>query len=211
VSHSEYIDVRHNRLFAFTGIDGAGKSTLINGVSDTLQSHGHTIHVSKAYGGEQKAMFGERVPVADDAEIMFMFQSFHRRQRNETVRALEQGHVVLADRWDEAFDEYHSQHGPLSRDEELRRQISRLAFEGLQPHNTFYVQLDPHVAKERMGVRGSDFFDQKPLEDHTKKATYYDERALGDNSWVTLDGRTKPGELVERTVEIIDAGLSGNR
>lgn len=201
---SEYIDARHNSLFAFVGIDGAGKSTLINGVFDTLQNSGVLTSITKAYSGERKAAFEGLLEVADDIEIMFMFQSFYRRQRNETIKALEQGHIVLADRWGEAFDEYHTQNGPLSIDARLRHQISRLAFEGLEPCRTFYVQLNPLIARERLTTRSHDFFDQKPLETHVRQARYYDERALEDNTWKVLDGHSSPSELVEKVVEVIE-------
>lgn len=211
MASSEYVDTRHNSLFAFVGIDGAGKSTLLSGVDATLQNRGLSTYFSKAYSGERKAAFESSLETADDVEIMFMFQAFHRRQRNEAVAALEQGRIVLADRWSEAYDEYHSQNGPLSRDERLRRQISRLAFEGLEPLNTFYVQLDPRIARERTGARGSDFFDSKPPEEHIKKMRYYDKRAAEDGSWVILDGLSEPDELVERAVGVIDERLAEKR
>ncbi len=207
---TNYTDVRHDSLFAFVGIDGCGKSSLIDGVHEVLLDGGIEATISKAYSIEQKAAFEPSLAAADDTEIMFMFQSFCRRQRRETIEALERGHIVLADRWDEAYEEYHSQNGPLSVDPMLRQQIGRLAFEGLKPHYTFYVQLDPLIAAERLAARSfsHDFFDKKPLETHIRQALYYDGRALDDDTWITLDGRAKPVELVERVVEDITKNMN---
>ena len=202
---SEYSNTRHKSLFAFAGINGAGKTTLINGVFNVLGKSGHVPFVSKAYSEERKAVFEGILRTADDIEIMFMFQSFHRRQRNEAVEALVRGDIVLADRWSEAFEEFHSRNGPLSRNPELRRLIGEMAYGGLEPCKTIYLQLDPIIAMQRTSHRGMDFFDSKPSETHVDQALYYDAVAKRDSSWVALDGRATPDELVERAVDIINS------
>ena len=202
----EFPKLPENRnLYAFAGIDGAGKTTLINGLSSELRIKGHEVFVSKAYTQEHKDAFQSFLETADDVEIMFMFQAFQRRQRNEALAKLAIGNIVLADRWSESYEAYHSQNGKLSRDDELRRVIDHLAYEDLTPSKTFYLRTKASIAMRRTHERGADFFDAKAISYHQKQAHFYDERAERDESWVTLDGHQSPEELVQQVLEIIES------
>jgi dTMP kinase len=193
-------------LFGFAGIDGAGKTTLLNGLADHLRENGHDVFVSKAYHDAYKQAFGQFIESADDTEIMFMFQAFQRRQRNDALAHLALGEIVLADRWDEAYDAHHSQNGTLAQMPDLRRGINYLAFEGLKPLVTFYLQVKPSVANMRVDSRGlNDFFDEKAAEHHKAQAKYYDERAEIDENWVKLDGHLPPEELLDLAIPVVEA------
>jgi thymidylate kinase len=193
-------------LFGFAGIDGAGKTTLLNGLLNHLESNGNRVFVSKAYHGGYKQAFSEFIESADDTEIMFMFQAFQRRQRNDALAHLALGEIVLADRWDESYEAHHSQNGLLAQLPDLRSGINHITFEGLKPHTTFYVQTKPSVANMRVGSRGlNDFFDVKAADHHKAQAKYYDERADMDESWVTLDGHQSPEEILSQAIALVEA------
>lgn len=190
-------------LFAFAGINGCGKSTLIQNVSDRLKTKGHPVSITKAYTQERKAAFGEFLCTADDIEIMFMFQSFFRRQYLETVSALDRGNIVLADRWQESYDEYHSQHEPLSSHNELRKLIGNLAFNSMRPLLTFYIRVPVELAMTRTQNRGEDFFDKQPTDKHLQQSRYYDTRSFQEQSWLTLDGATDENTLADTATQLI--------
>lgn len=193
-----------NPLFAFAGIDGAGKTTLINGLSSELRIKGYNVFISKAYTQEHKDAFHSFVSTADDVEMMFMFQAFQRRQRNDALAKLALGSIVLADRWNESYEAFHSQNGALSEDENLRAQIDYLAFEALVPHKTIYLRTKPTVAMRRTHERGADFFDAKAVSYHQEQASFYDKCSEEDPNWITLDGHLPQSELVAQTLEIIE-------
>lgn len=193
-------------LYGFAGIDGAGKTTLLNGLANHLQENGHNVFVSKAYNDAYKQAFGQFIESADDTEIMFMFQAFQRRQRNDALAHLVVGEIVLADRWDESYDAHHSQNGILAQMPELRKGINYLAVEGLKPLVTFYLQARPSITNMRVGLRGlNDFFDEKAAAHHKAQARYYDERAETDESWVRLDGHLSPEELLDQAITVVEA------
>lgn len=194
-------------LFAFAGIDGAGKSTLVNNVANELRIMGHEVHVSKAYTQEHKNALKSFIETADDVEIMFMFQALQRRQRNDAIARLALGNIVLADRWSESYEAFHSQNGVLSENDTLRHSIDELAFEGLSPLNTFYIQTKADVAMRRSHNRGADFFDAKAIDYHKRQAFFYDRYAADDPSWVVLDGHSEPGKLTGQVLEIIKHSL----
>lgn len=196
----------HLALFGFAGIDGAGKTTLLNGLADHLQDNGNHVFISKAYHKGYKQAFGEFIESADDTEIMFMFQAFQRRQRNDALAHLALGEIVLADRWDESYEAHHSQNGLLSQLPDLRSGINLITFEGLKPHLTFYIQTKPSVASMRIDNRGlGDFMDAKAANHHKAQAKYYDERADMDESWVRLDGHQSPQEILDQAVSLVEA------
>ena len=195
---------REENLFAFAGIDGAGKTTLINSLALELHSSGLSVFVSKAYADDYKSTFSHMIATADDIEIMFMFQAFQRRQRNNAIARLAMGDVVLADRWNETFEAYHSQNGILSNNQELRREIDFLSYEGLLPNLTMYIRTDPLISIKRTAVRGADYFDAKSLEYHEKQTAFYDNVAEYDDTWVILDGHLSPNRLTEQAIEIIE-------
>lgn len=196
-------------FFVFAGLNGCGKSTLIQGVSHRLRDMGVPVDVTKAYSAERKAADEVFMSTADDVEILMLFQAFFRRQYCETTTSLDSGNVVLADRWRESYEEYHSQYGILSKNPAMRTALGELAFGDLTPRKTFYVNLDPQIALDRLNHRGMDFFDAQPAAKHMAQARYYDMRSRSDDTWVTVDGTLSPSDLADATTEIIlQSGLS---
>lgn len=198
------------RLYAFAGIDGAGKTTLINHVAGELKADGHQVDISKAYEDSKKATLKEWIKEADPIELMFIFQALHRAQRVQAGRLLESGSIVLADRWSEAYEAYHAHNGVLSRDKRLRVSLGRLAFDNVEPERTFYVRLDPREAMRRSHIRGADFFDSKQLAYHQRHADHYDQAAQEHPNWVTLDGMNSVEDLSQEVHSYIipDASVS---
>lgn len=196
------------RFYAFAGIDGSGKTTLIDSLSNELRIEGCDVFISKAYTSEYKDAFSQFIETADDLEIMFMFQAFQRRQRNNILARLALGSVVIADRWNETFEAYHSQNGELADRPSLRAEIDSLTVEGLKPARTFYLRVEPSVAMRRTHSRGADFFDTKAIDYHRMQADYYDKRADDDNSWVSIDAHKTPAEIMNYVLDLIRADIN---
>ena len=194
--------MKENLLFGIAGVDGAGKTTLANNVKDSLHDLGREVYISKAHTTENRKMFEELIKKSDDIEMMFIFQLMQRQQYNTVIGKLASGAVVLADRWGESFEAYHSIHGVLSYDEELRRGINRITFNGLEPNKTLYLRLDPEIAMARSAVRGADFFDTKSHEYHKSIAQSLDAQAT-NKGWHILDGTKSEEKLCEEAISII--------
>lgn len=190
-------------LYAFAGVDGSGKSTLINNVRNELENEGCDVFVSKANTEEIKDLFGDFVESADDIETLFYFQILHRRQYKIAMSKLASGFVVLADRWDESYDAYHSNYGVLSNKDELRNELNDMAFGNVHPDRTFYVDTPIEVANSRISRRGADFFDRKALNYNKTIANYYDNVASNNESWVRLNGCESPENIALRALEVI--------
>jgi len=155
-------------LFTITGIDGSGKSTQIYLLKKFLEIKGYSVSVSKAYGNAEKEGLAHFFQYWDDLTVTFIFQGLHRQQYVETKKRLNDGQIVLADRWDETYLAYHTKFGFLSENHKTMYRLNKLAFEGLVPDITFFIDTPIEEARRRLEARGMDFFDKKSAEHHLK-------------------------------------------
>lgn len=174
-------------LYAFAGIDGAGKTSLIDAVARKLRASGRQVSISKAYTDEHKRTVGPLLRHADNVEIMLYFQAFFRGQRNHTRAALERGDIVLADRWIEANQAFRKQHDLLADRLGFGDIFDDIVAEGLQPKCTFYLRVPVATAMSRTGERGASYFDAKPISYHEPLIDFYEQKASTDSSWIVLD------------------------
>lgn len=175
-------------LINITGIDGCGKGTQIDLLYKSLMKHGKDVIVTKAYDDLEKELFSEYIEYASQIEIMFLFQSFHTKQRIETETALHNGKLVIADRWDETYYGYHNQFGILSKDKEKRDWLNTVAYNNLKPDISFLIDIDPDLSIERCKQRGADFFDRKDKTYHASlKGEYLKIAQKSDQKWVVIN------------------------
>ena len=195
-------------LINIIGIDGCGKGTQIELLRKRLLSRGVQVEVTKAYDLLEKSLFSKYIETASQTEIMFLFQSFHTKQRLATEEALQRGKVVISDRWDETYFAYHRQNGFLSRDKKLRNKLNEIAYAGLKPHLSFLLNVSPEVVGKRCINRGADFFDKKGIEHHTKSARMHLKIAKENNeNYVILNGEDHPIEIHYEILKHIDVLL----
>ena len=146
-------------LVALEGIDGSGKSTQAAMLAAHLNGIGVPSIIIKAKDTEHDHAFNEFVQTFalgnDSIGYMFAYQALHRRQYERTVQALAEGKVVIADRWNISYFVYHNKFGALSgKSEQLRADIDRLAFEGLEPTAAFFLDIRVAAAFRRRIERG---------------------------------------------------------
>jgi dTMP kinase len=193
-------------IINITGIDGCGKGTQLQYLADYLDSQGNKVFMSKAYGPSEKEMFSLFVEHSHDIAIMFLFQALHVQQRTRAEKALKDGAIVLADRWDESYLAYHSQYGILVHYPSLRYNLNTIAFNRIKPDITFLLKVPVEVSIERCILRGADFFDLKGHEYHQSLADQLDEMAK-ENSWIVLDGTRSSKKIHEEIVQVIESAI----
>ena len=89
-------------LVAFEGIDNAGKTTQVQHVADWVKSQGRNTLISRemrtGIGQCFRAEFESGKLSPRVKALLFAADRYHRLE-TEIIPALEQGTVVLADRW----------------------------------------------------------------------------------------------------------------
>jgi dTMP kinase len=186
-------------LFTFEGIDGSGKSTHIQMLVSRFVSLGIPVFVSKAIKTEdEKQLIISLMKTfsfpKNSLATMFLFQALHSKQYEEAKKALEEGKIVLADRWNASFWVYHQNFGILKEKPEILKLLDDLAFQGLIPTITFLLDLPVEVALERKRLQQPqlvDVFEQEDIETYRKARKAYLEMANSNPGWVVID-TTKP-------------------
>lgn len=185
-------------LISITGLDGCGKGTQIALLKKHLEKKGKVVFYSKAYTDDIKAIFSPYLEYWSPIARMFFFQALYAQQCIESVRALKEGKIVIADRWDESYIAYHSQYGILAKNKKLRNQLHQLAFRGIKPDLTFFLDIPPEMVFERTKLRGQDFFDKGSLEYHRKMREGYLKLAK-ERNWIIIDG-TQTVETIHKII-----------
>ncbi len=181
---------RPGLFITFEGIDGAGKSSHIEGLATAFRAQGRTVTVSREPGGTPLAE-KLREMVLNDAmdpltESLLIFAARRDHLCNVIEPALARGDVVLCDRFTDATFAY--QGAGRGFDLMTLSTLERMAQGGLvpgagagtlrNPDLTVWFDLAPEVAAERLaGARVPDRFEAQPVEFFRRVAQGYADRA----------------------------------
>jgi dTMP kinase len=179
---------RPGLFITFEGIDGAGKSSHIEGLAAAFRAQGRAVTVSREPGGTPLAEKLREMVLNDpmDAltESLLIFAARRDHLRNVIEPALARGDVVLCDRFTDATFAY--QGAGRGFDLGVLSTLERLAQTGLapdanlmrEPDLTVWFDLAPEVAAERLaGARVPDRFEAQPVEFFRRVAQRYADRA----------------------------------
>lgn len=147
------------RLITLEGGEGAGKSTLIEGLLAHLRGRGIDAQRFREPGGTP---LGEAVRatlldhqyrgMCAESELLLMFASRAELVRKVIRPALAAGRWVLCDRFTDAS--YAYQGGGRGQPSERIRELERWAALDLQPDLTFLLDLSVEEGRARRGGRG---------------------------------------------------------
>ena len=193
-------------IICITGLDGCGKGSQKDFLVRYLRSRHIHVFKSKAYGDAEKESFSIFLQNWTQNSILFFFQALHVEQRVQTEQALLDHDVVIADRWDESYLAYHRTHGLLSEDSYLRDRLNEIAFGGILPDITFFLDTPVELAQKRMVSRGMDFFDSLPVSYHKTMREQYHILAK-ERGWVVIDGSLSMEQIHREIVSHVDNAL----
>ncbi len=169
-------------LITFEGIDGAGKSTQVVKLKRHLQEIGREVLTLREPGGTEVAenirelLLQSKHEIVPVAELLLFAASRAELVQKVILPALEQGIVVILDRFSDSTTAYQGYGRGLSL--ELLDEVNRIATFGLRPDLTFYLDITPEDALirkfseksiplafdsgelDRMESSGLDFYDR---------------------------------------------------
>ncbi len=154
------------RFITFEGIDGAGKSTHIEPLAESLRARGLKVVCTREPGGtvlaEQLRALVLTEPMGGVAETLLVFAA--RRDHIERViaPALGRGEVVLCDRFTDATFAYQG----FGRGQDLGvlRALETWVQAGLQPDLTLWFDVEPILAaRRRADARPADRFEAEDV------------------------------------------------
>ena len=160
------IETMNGLFITFEGIDGAGKSTHIEGLARALRSQGRVVTLTREPGGtplaEQLRQMVLNDPMDAMTEALLGFAA-RRDHIAQVIRpALARGEVLLCDRFTDASFAY--QGAGRGFDREILATLEHwVQGADLQPDLTIWFDLPAEVAAQRLaGARAPDKFESQP-------------------------------------------------
>lgn len=169
-------------FITFEGIDGSGKSTHLRLLAQFLQSNGLEVVLTREPGGTpvgnrlRAALLDAREEVDPLTELLVFAADRAQHVRRVLRPAIEQGRVVISDRYADATVAYQGAGRGFSA--ELISEIIALATEGLRPDLTLLFDLSVTESNTRTrrrtnGQHAGDRLDAEDAEFHTRVRDAY--------------------------------------
>jgi dTMP kinase len=194
------LGVATGRLITVEGLDGAGKTTLVAGLTRELAARGRELLVLREPGGVE---LSERIRVlvkdpelAVDPRAEALLYAAARAQlvAEQLVPLLESGQWVLLDRFVDSSLAYQGAGRELGV--EAIRALNELATGGLRPDRTLLLRIDPAAGRERLGGRDPDRLEREPDAFFQRVADAYDELAAAEPERFAVIDASQPPEQV---------------
>lgn len=199
-------------FIAIEGGDGSGKSTQITRLSRELADEGYSVEATREPGGTElgrkirSVLFDAEPPSARTEALLFAADRAHH-VASLVDPGLEAGSIVITDRYIDSTVAYQA--AGREFDPKTILALSRWATEGLIPHLTIVLDIDPEVAAARMSARGeSNYLDQENQQFHQRVRQTYLNRAQKDpERYVVLDASVTQKELAGQILAAVHARL----
>ena len=199
------------------GIEGSGKTTLIENLADVFRTLNHEVLVTREPGGcalgreLRQMLLNPETEICPEAEL-FLFLADRAQHVAEASRpALKRGEVVLCDRFFDSTTAY--QGGARGMESQVIDSLNELAAAECIPDLTILLDLPPEVgfarAREREETRGEhDRFEEEKLDFHRRVRAGFLKIAEAESERVRVVNADAPAEQIHRRIlEIVDAAL----
>jgi dTMP kinase len=207
--------VARGTLLSIEGLDGAGKSTLAEGLAREIAARGQTVELLREPGG---AELSERIralvkdpalEVSPRAEALLYAAARAQLVQQLLAPLLREEIVVLLDRFVDSSLAYQGAGRALGV--EAVRAINLFATAGLTPERTLLLRIAPAAGRARLLGRAT-AADRLEREDESFFATIaaaYDELARAEPERIrTIDASQSPERVLEDALDAVEDLLS---
>ncbi|HYL36494.1 MAG TPA: dTMP kinase [Bryobacteraceae bacterium] len=203
---------RQRGLFiTFEGPDGGGKSTQAHLLAERLRREGHQVLETAEPGGTP---IGQQIraillsPSNQDlrptTELLLMFAARSQNVEQWILPALEQGRIVVCDRFTDSSLAYQGAGRGLGAETVLA--VDRIACRGLTPDLTLCIDIDTETGLARAHSRNRDEgakkesrLDEQSVEFHQKaRAAYHELARTQSQRFRLIDGNATPEAVAEK-------------
>lgn len=183
----------------FEGLDGAGKSTLINRLRDFLTHYGKIVTLTREPGGTAIGEEVRKILLRTDAEVpvpkceLLLYEAIRAQHVDKVIQpALKKGHWVLCDRFTASGLAFQA----AGRSIQIQdvHWLNEFATSGLQPDLNILLDLSPSLSLDRQKVRiqttgqSADRFELERIDFHERvRQGYLDIAKSEAERWCVLD------------------------
>lgn len=148
-----------SKLISFEGVDGVGKSTVIQKTATDLTSLGYSVIVLREPGTTNlglklRELIKSDTPRSELAEVLLFMASRADMVTNVVTRALKAYDIVLLDRYIDSTIAYQGYGNGV--DINLLNELNRMVINNKLPDKTIYIEAPMDVVAERIRLRGDD-------------------------------------------------------
>jgi len=165
--------MKQGLFITFEGGEGAGKTTLIEEIYKHLLQEGRQVLKTREPGGTplgeeiRALLLHHQGPVSPYAELSLFLASRAQHIAEVILPALQAGKIVLCDRFNDSTIAYQGMARGLGVEKVTA--VCQFMCEGLEPHVTFYLDIDPELGLSRTQKRSSvDRIEAEDIAFHTK-------------------------------------------
>ncbi|TDL60304.1 dTMP kinase [Rhodococcus qingshengii] len=198
------------------GVEGSGKSTLINFIRDSIESNGKKVVVTREPGGidiaEQiRSVILDKKNIKMDGRTEALLYAAARRQHlvEKVIPSLNEGNIVLCDRFIDSSLAYQGYARGLGINEVYS--VNKFAIEGLMPDLTLYLDLDPQIGLNRIAKNKGREINRLDLEEinfHVKVREGYEEvLKMFPERMVRIDANQDIGKVMADINEVLISRL----
>ena len=168
------------------GIEGAGKSTVVDFIEDFLTKEGHDVIKTREPGGtvigeqiREILLKNENYTLTYDTELLLVFSARAQHIQEVILPALSSGKIILCDRFTDAS--YAYQGGGRGIDASRINLLEKWVQGDLRPNLTLLFDLDVSIGMQRTKKRSdADRFEQEEINFFEKIRNTYLERAKNE-------------------------------
>ncbi|MBC86756.1 MAG: dTMP kinase [Bdellovibrionaceae bacterium] len=202
-------------FIVFEGIDGSGKSTLIQGLCETLVQQNIPFKTTREPGGTPLAEEIRSLLLRIEDEVphprteLLLYQASRAQHVENVIRPhLESGDWVLCDRFTSSSLAFQA--GGRKLNEEKIRQLNDYATDGLSPDLWVLLDLTVEESEKRRqhrtdsGGLDADRFELERFEFHQSVRNHYLKQASSEpEKWLVIDASHPPAQVLAQLLSTL--------
>ena len=194
-------------FITFEGIEGCGKSTQAKLLAEYLRNQGKVVFLTREPGGPKISeqireilLSTKNNEMLPETEVLLYMASRSQHTGEWIIPALEQGKIVISDRY---YDSTLAYQGAARRIErKLIDSITKFATFGLKPDITFLVDLPAEEGLSRISYKNADRLEKESLEFHRKvRKGFFEIAKIEKNRYIIIDGRDSVEKIHKEIVK----------
>lgn len=155
--------MKNGMFIVFEGVDGSGKSTMLDYVYNKLISRNIKVLKTREPGGTEVAMKIREIIVNEDktkepidpiAQLLLFFAARIQHVKNVIIPEVEKGTVVLSDRYIDSTYVYQGLLNGLQPTIASLLEIDTLSYLKERPDHVLFFDVTPEISKSRIVGRG---------------------------------------------------------
>ncbi len=187
-------------FIVFEGLDGSGKSTLIQALGKDLKKHGVDYLITEEPGGSlvgnqiRAVLLDKKNKSLCSKTELLLYQSIRAQHVDSVIKpAIQQGKWVICDRFTASSIAFQSSGRGI--DLACVEYLNNFSTDNLKPELTVLLDIEPKESKARLNKRKNqvgqekDRFEIEDLKFHIKVRNSYLKQSKSNPNWLILDGK----------------------